>query len=529
MDDCSVGRVQWVDGSSVESPASLSDTPERIASASAYLLLYRRRDFDPRPIVSMQRDSLQGNLKEFLEAHNGDFHSEQEKYMAQEALLQKFAMRRAGEIHELVSALEKVPRGNQPSDYSVVPRTWLNDFLHGEDYQEAGENSFLQKPPCYQPVLLCSRSESNSDPQGFLNPLAVWRGEVAFLPKQALDHIGLGSLFSSASDLISRAAADELRQAWKAWHKEFTALRHLEQSRIVGPEFRMDAQAGPAVWLSKKAWTKLSKMIDQVKFCEAIAWKLFLEEALAVQRRSCSGGKPNDKENADVGNSTTSPQGKDTDQADAQKDAGDAAETPGIPLKVHDVLNYDGIICDHGLVGKPKAVCLCPQEMVENLLELGEEKANAYRSLLGSCRGTISKTDHQDKTLFASSDVRSLCCRELANQFDTSRDFAPSACTITMDPGQGQRRKNFILHLAMEEGQTLTGHWLREMASAQVGQALGDMHARSANGSTRIVHDNDVLEKLPFELQVQLKSEQNIAETEGSAFRRSVLRVRRNS
>jgi hypothetical protein len=478
----------------------------------------------------MQRSSLQGKLKAFLEAHNGDVQGEEERYTTQEALLQKFATRRAEEVQELLAALDQTPRGNHPSDYYVVPRTWLKDFLHGEDYQKAGANTFLQKPPCYQPLLLCSRSEDSSTLQSVLNPLAVWCGEVAFLPKKAIDRIGLGCLFSSAGDMISLAAADSLRQAWKAWHQEFTALRNLEQCRILGPDFRTVAQAGPWVWLSKKAWTKLSKMIDQVNFCESAAWKLFLEEASVVRRFSGPEGKPNDKENADLGNSTTtSDQGEDTEQADAQKNTGDAMDMQGVSLKAHDLLNYDGILCEHGLVGKPKVAFLCPQEMVEKVLESGKEKAKAYRSLWGSCRGTRLKMEHQELAFFESSDVCSICCRELANQFNSSKDFGPSACAITLDPGQGQRKKKYILRLALEEGQTLTGYWLRAMASAQVGQDLGEMLARIASGGMRVVQDDDVMDHLPVELQVQLKSNQHLTETEGCAFHRSVLRVGRNS
>mmetsp|Transcript_89944 Transcript_89944/g.142119 ORF Transcript_89944/g.142119 Transcript_89944/m.142119 type:complete len:1080 (+) Transcript_89944:35-3274(+) len=538
MDDCSVGRVKWVDANTGEAQIS-NVTPDRITSGSAYLLLYRRRDFDAQRVVEGHGGALPGKMGAFLEDHNGVLQRAQNRYTTQESQLKEFAKHRTAQVQSFLAALEKSPRGTQPSDFLVVPKNWLKDFVRGQDcVMSATDDIFVEMPSAHKKILLprredtCQSSDDMQEQAEVLDPLAVWCGEVTFLPKKAMESIGLGSYFTCASDSLSTVAADSLRHLWKTWHAELAILRSLEETRILPSEFNStalkDAVAKePYVWISKKYWAKFGRKTTESSISEAAAFKLFLEEASAVRWSTHLGDDTSEQSIADSGTSSPSsgtPKRVGQGQGDVQKSLQD------IQRAVHavsDLLLHDDIVCEHGLVSKPKSAFLARRCLVEELLKVGQEKEQLYRSVWGSSRGTVMlKAQHQEP-LLSSCNVCRHCCPEGAASFANSRDQKPSACSIVLDPGQEQKAQHFVLHVPFEEYYTMTGRWLRALASAHVGKELGEMLTRTATGGLRVVQDEDVMDRLPSELRVKLKSVQELAE--GGAFQRSVLRVGRNS
>merc|ERR1719375_1195466 len=196
------------------------------------------------------------------------------------------------------------------------------------------------------------------------------------------------------------------------------------------------------------------------------------------------------------------------------------------PLGVKELLLYDGILCDHGKVNKPKAGFLVPREMLEELLRCARQKEEAYKALWGNCRGLqrlrIGVREHR---LVASDEVCEICCPELASHYANPNRHSRSCkstetCTLLLNSG-APHGKSHTVEVPWEDGSTMTGSWLKKIAAAQVGSELGDLYV-SAGKEQRLLRDDDVMDMLPAILRARAQS-QAPTEPEGDAFLRSIF------
>lgn len=556
MDDSTVGRVQWVDCSSGEALAPLPDTPERITSPSAYLLLYRRRDYVAGPDVKQPGEALPARLETFLEGHNGKFRRELEAYGAHDVRLQSFAAQRSQEVENLRISLHKTPRGAMPSDYLVIPTAWLRAFVRGEDAMEGSAASCTSdglikaQPPLHQPILLPRRRHISADgtvpheasllkeEEEALDPLAVWCGEVALLPKNALGDVGMASTFPSAGKLLSPKACEQARAMWSCWSQEFKALSAVEGSRVMAADLRVQPNnqmlLADTVWLSRKTWNRFSKLVAKGT-TQTGRWKLFLEETSAVRWGSGSTQTSDDKENdEDDALENQLDGGKSVDEPAVVSGSSSAVQAP--PLGVKELLLYDGILCDHSKVSKTKAAFLVPREMLEELLRCARQKEEAYKALWGNCRGMQRlRIGHHEQRLVGSDEVCDVCCPEWATHFANPNrhsrcgvqktDSTSQTCTLFLNSGSPNSTSHTV-EVPWEDGSTMTGTWLKKIAATQIGSEIGDLYVSASKGEQRLLRDDDVMDVLPSILRARVRSE-TPAEPEGDAFLRSIFMGRR--
>lgn len=537
MDDSTVGRVQWMDCTTGEAQALSDDTPQRITSASAYLLLYRRRDYSVEPEMGQHGEALPANLEAFLEGHNSSFQQEQAAYQAHDAQLQSFATRRLQEVEALRVALLKTPRGLSASDYLVVPNAWLRAYMKGEDYKDASplrtegqttigtcfkESFFKAQPPLHQPILLPRRHVDGSPDEEVLDPLAVWCGEVVLLPKKAVNDVRLGSQFRTASELLCPMACEKARRIWSCWSEEFKALERVEGSRVIAADLRVQPNnqilLADTVWISRKTWTRFSKLV--AKATSKIArWKLFLEETSALRWGSCSGEKDEDIDTHD--NAENQLDGSKT----VDESASASAQASSVGIK--DLFLYEGILCDHGKVNKPKAAFLVPRVMMEDLLKCAREKEMACQAHWGNCRGLRRlRTGHREQRIIASDEVCEICCPEWASHFANPtrhcrKNKQVETCSLFLDGG-GSSATPRTIEVPWEDGRKMTGSWLRKVAAAKAGCELRALYIVAGKGEPRLLKDDDVMESLPAALRARVRSD-TTPEPEGDAFLRSVF------
>jgi len=364
-------------------------------------------------------------------------------------------------------------------------------------------------------------SQAEEEPES-LDPLAVWCGEVSLMPKAAFDEVGLGSSFASAGKLLSPAACVKARDAWSCWQEEFRALSTIEDSRVMAADLRVQANnqilLADTVWLSRKTWNRFSKLVAKgtSKFAR---WKLFLEEASAVRWGIHKGDEKDDEadhhELPEGGQSLDS--GKSVDES--------AASAQASPSGVRELLLYEGILCDHGKVSKPKAGFLVPRGMLEEVLRCTKKKEQAYKALWGSCRGTRRfRMGHREQRLVASDEVCEMCCSEWAAYCANPNRHCRSGietCMLLLDNG-GPAATPHTLEVPWEDGRTMTGSWLREIVAKQVSSEIVGLYVGGGKGEQRLLRDDDVMDLLPATLRAHVRSE-TTSEPEGDAFLRSVF------
>lgn len=281
------------------------------------------------------------------------------------------------------------------------------------------------------------------------------------------------------------------------------------------------------VWLSKKTWNRFSKLVAKGS-SKTARWKLFLEEASAVRWGSSSTSKLDEKEAAGTADDeevadTSFDGGKSLDEttlASAGASAGQASASG-----VKELLAYDGILCEHSKVGKPKSAFLVPREMLEEVLNCARKKEEAYKALWGSCRGMQKfRTGHREQRLVGSEEVCEACCPEWATHFANVNKTARSCLHKSIETCQLFFKSTGTpqtLEVPWEDGMTITGSWLRKLACAQVESEIGDLYVGTGK-EQRLLLDDDVMDFLPAILRAHTRSEPP-PEPEGDAFLRSIF------
>jgi hypothetical protein len=391
--------------------------------------------------------------------------------------------------------------------------------MRGEDCGDA--STF--RIPLHQPILLPRRRDGDADgslSDEVLDPMAVWCGEVSLLPKEALDNVGMGSLFASAGKLLSAAACEQARKMWHCWSQEFKALSAVEGSRVMAADLRVQPNSQilqkNTVWLSRKTWNRFSKLVGKGT-SKTARWKLFLEEVSAVRWGPSSplNGDAKEQGAAENDQAVEITADKSVDESSAQAS----------PASVNDLLLYDDILCDHGKVSKSKAAFLVPREMLEELLRCSRLKQESYKAHWGSCRGMQRlRMGDREHRLLGSDEVCEACCPEWATHFANPNKCSRSStqsCMLFVDTG-GRNGAPQTLEVPWEDGRTMTGSWLRKIAIAQAGCELRELYVGSSKASQRLLQDDDVMDALPATLRARVQSETHV-EPEGDAFNRSIF------
>lgn len=409
------------------------------------------------------------------------------------------------------------------------------------------------QPPLHQSVLLPNRCQAGEElaqdeatslkeEEQILDPLAVWCGEVALLSKDAMRGVGLASNFASAGKLLSQTACAKVREMWLSWSQEFKALSTVESSRVMAADLRVQPNnqmlMTDTVWLSRKSWTRFSKLVAKGT-TKLARWKLFLEEASAVRWGSTSAQKIDEKEqHNDDALENQLDGGQSMDETVLVSGSSLAIKAP--PLGVKELLSYDGILCDHGKVSKPKAAFLVPRDMLDELLRCARQKEQAYKALYGNCRGLQRlRISTSDQRRVGSDEVCKICCPDWAHFVNPNfgipnRQSRPcvgkttETCQLVLNDGSPNGRSE-TLEIPWEDGSTMTGFWLRKIVTAQAGSDIGDLYVSTGKVEQRLLRDDEVMDLPPAILRarVQRSEAPTPTEPEGDAFLRSIFMGRR--
>lgn len=390
MDDDTVTPATWgqpdasdaAEGATSQ-PSTAQGTPDRIESATAYLLLYRRLDHQPGQLATSPGNSgVSEKLATFVGEANSDFAAKLADYAKKAESLQSFVAERKLAINGLIEALrnksaEAVTGG--PENFSFVPSAWLLQFLRGEDQplEELTPGPMSVAPVVYGPSILHSRTTCGQA----VDPLAVWCGDVKLLPTAVLANAcGNGSLhnllFLAAKESLDAEACKAALVLFKAWSREQQLVAQLmKDSRLSQAEARSlesQGKASEAVWIANrlnKVWGKMAVVgvgCSERGTLLRARWQAFLEEMSSY--RSLRFREP----------VTFVPD-------EAAEDAEDGKE-PDVAGRIAEVSLQGPLLCTHHLVCRPRSGFLAKRAEVEAVIQAAACKEEAFRALFKEAR-----------------------------------------------------------------------------------------------------------------------------------------------
>jgi len=374
-------------GGTVEE-ATATESPERIESSTAYLVLYRRCDHLPGQLSLGRRSSterpkaaLSQALQKSVDEHNTELSRQRKEFQSNSLAVERFTGERRNAIKRLDEELRGA--GGRTEDLTFVPATWLERFLRGADrtLQNILEGDASIVPPIYAQSLVKGRGGA---PMA-IDPLAIWCGEVKILPTAALEQMGgvYGGLDSSTLLRVEDAAHEEVARAafraFRAFCREYDLKAKLISNKYTVTDLRaMDTQGQPtdfAVWVSQRTINQWKKVTGKSR--ETVPrhrlWRHFVREV-----QECRFGRAEPAENNDV-----------PDGSDVEEDAAEGDARMEIPADVREAVctlhpktnMLAGLLCDHGLMCRVRAACLVDRKDMEALLQASEEKDKAFREL----------------------------------------------------------------------------------------------------------------------------------------------------
>lgn len=547
LDDDRISPVEW-QGSKAQAssegvqPESSKDTctpPERIESASAYLILYRRRGYVHKcsgDQIALSRQSPP-HLSSVVAADNRAFAQEQETYKARSVAVQSFLTERRLAVKHLVQALRAViPKLGAVEDsasatqaktpaLSVVPTSWLTQLLHGDDrsIRELLDGRNRPAPVMYGRSLI----RSLADEQGLiLDPLAVWCGEVKLLPTAAFEELGgIGgldsSLFLEFKDGFGDSVCKAARSLYKCFEAEWLQIRKiLTEGKITVADARQwqsEDRADDVVWLSLRVQKLWQKAIDaggatKGQPSQLVVVRAFLREVHAARwlGHSMAAEEP-DQEDAPADASLGSAPAQSSTNASVQAGTGE------VDLTV-------GIVCEHGLVCNTRAGFLARRNDVVELLQLANAKEQAYQELwrhtpvVPRMRSGVS-----DGELLSFGETCSVCGVDGRAGVTTGMGNADSAGVhklLTVKrryPSSGVTRR----HGNLAVGESVTGSELRELLLEQFKYPVLRVFAE-LNGKEVELQSGDKLEEAVSCIVVE--KDESVANREASAFQGSIFR-----
>lgn len=417
------GEVSAVD-MNLELPEGAS-TQDRVTSSSAYLVLYRRCDHRPGQLAE---DIVGCGAKELPEPHAS-------VVAATNSLLEKELdawRERAEAVHRFVDGRRQAveaarkelnawqPQGDPGSigaGLSFVPAAWWDAFIHGAD--RAVESLVSKGPPFEVAGLSSSVLAACEDGQVVrpLCPLAVWCGRVKLLPTAALhacvsEESNEEPPFPRADAVLSAAACEAVWRLFRAWREEQLQIsRLLDGARLSAAEANAMEQEGrgdEVVWVACRMlglWRKALPTSAGEERRRAAEWRAFLREAEAALW------------------------GTDKDGTSEELVGSGAAEAAAR----HEVSLVEGLVCCHGLVGRPRAGATVQREHVLRVLEAARAKERAYEAVRpppGPTSVPRLRTGLPDERLLTYRDVCPECRVQSSRVARDSAGPAPRTLTI---------------------------------------------------------------------------------------------------
>lgn len=335
MDDDTVTAVSV----HAEKAESSSSAPDRIESATAYLLLYRRADHRP------DLTGIPSQLRDFVAEANAALAARRSHFQSRLQALTAFADSRQPVISRLAEALK---RADAEESCCFVPSAWLDRFLRGED---RALDDILEGRMPVAPVLY-GHSLLRRGCRQVMDPLALWCGEVKLVPSAALSSLsGQGgideSLFLPAAKAMDEEVCSIVLELFGAWCQEQQAVAALMRAKIGLQEARAESQAkgGDFVWVARRlesSWKKLANVSGSRS-----QWHAFVEEVAALRR-------------AQPAASSVPPE-----------------ELP----EPKEVQLQGGLLCGHNLVCRQKNAFVIRRAEALQLLEASAQKAAAWQKL----------------------------------------------------------------------------------------------------------------------------------------------------
>ncbi|CAK9028692.1 unnamed protein product [Durusdinium trenchii] len=359
--------------SSSAAPPQASD-PERIESATAYLVLYRRCDHDPGQLCQGRRVSgvprtappLSSELQRCVDEHNTELRRQRKEFESNSLAVERFVGERRRAVMCLAEALRALhPSQGSSSDLNLVPSPWLERFLRGEDrtLQNILEGDASIQPPIYSSSLIQGRTGHA------LDPLAVWCGEVKLLPTAALEQVGgqFGGLDSStflrAEAAMNEEVATLVFKAFEHFRKEFHLKGVLQSNRFSVTDVRAveSSEQGFAVWISIRQLNQWKKVVGDTSSTASLRqlWRCFVQEVHEYR----FGISPE-------GGAADAPEASDDEvavEASGLEVPSDVKEATTPRVKPLTLLG--GLLCRHQLLSRPRAAALVSRSQLEELLE----------------------------------------------------------------------------------------------------------------------------------------------------------------
>ncbi|CAK9029096.1 unnamed protein product [Durusdinium trenchii] len=371
--------------SSSAAPPQASD-PERIESATAYLVLYRRCDHDPGQLCQGRRVSgvprtappLSSELQRCVDEHNTELRRQRKEFESNSLAVERFVGERRRAVMCLAEALRALhPSQGSSSDLNLVPSPWLERFLRGEDrtLQNILEGDASIQPPIYSSSLIQGRTGHA------LDPLAVWCGEVKLLPTAALEQVGgqFGGLDSStflrAEAAMNEEVATLVFKAFEHFRKEFHLKGVLQSNRFSVTDVRAveSSEQGFAVWISIRQLNQWKKVVGDTSSTASLRqlWRCFVQEVHEYRFGiSPEGGA------ADAPEASDDEVAVEASRLEVPSDVKEATTPRVKPLTL-----LGGLLCRHQLLSRPRAAALVSRSQLEELLEVSHEKDSAFREL----------------------------------------------------------------------------------------------------------------------------------------------------
>mmetsp|Transcript_13650 Transcript_13650/g.23665 ORF Transcript_13650/g.23665 Transcript_13650/m.23665 type:complete len:276 (-) Transcript_13650:111-938(-) len=207
------------------------------------------------------------------------------------------------------------------------------------------------------------------------------------------------------SEEVARAAF----RAFKAYCKEYDLKAKILNVKFTVADLRaMEAQGQPtdvAVWVAVRTLNQWKKVVGESRDPPPRhrLWRHFVQEV-----HECRFG-------------SAQPEAEAAEGSDVEEVAAfDAAPLTDVPMDIKEAAltaspkttMLAGLLCDHGLLCRPRAACLVHTEDMEALLKVSEEKDKAFQELWPEAPGAMRpklKTGLPGNRLLSFGDVCSAC------------------------------------------------------------------------------------------------------------------------
>lgn len=567
LDDATVTAVSWapdageagngsgdVQGTCVAADPSRCCAPDRIESAAAYLVLYRRSDHLPGQLTSPCPTSPQGtfslpaSLAAFVATANSCFAMERDKYTKHSKAVESFLAERRRAVNGLIQALQeqsttqaKAP-GAEPSTFSFVPSVWLNAFLRGEDrrLEDLLNEDASVTPVMYGQSLLRARGCRD---RHVIDPLAVWFGEVKLVPTAALDALGGsggldGSLFLRAEEAFGTEACGLVWQLFQLWCQEQQQVACLlKDGRLTAAEARaLEAQGrgDEAVWVSLRVQhtrRRLARATSGRSMAPLRAdWRSFVAEAHRTRWGGSSSSSAAGSAPDDTDPSAGTGEGKEagaspSKQAVVPAECSSNASAAGVEVSL-----LAGLTCMHGMVNRPRAGFLARRADVVRLLEASSAKERLYMELWPNARAVPRfYSGLPGGQLLSFCDICTECRGDPARASAPCDDAGSPQCrtfTVRRRFASGCNRRQGCVSVPLtSEACIVTCAEVKATCREKLGWPVARLLILGPDGEDIELANDEVLGDSVAAVIVEKDESATPAEREGAAFEGSVFRM----